>query len=64
MLHQYEKDSLHYQVIANAAHRIEKVAMEVSDLYKDDLSSNEKLQLRKKCLIGYFNELNSLLQSM
>lgn len=64
MLHQYEKDSLHYQVIANAAHRIEKVAMEVSNLYKDDLLSSEKLQLRKNCLIGYFNELNNLLQSM
>ena len=64
MLHQYEKDSLHYQVIANAAHQIEKYATEVSNLYKDDLFSNEKLQLRKDCLIRWFNELNNLLQSM
>jgi hypothetical protein len=64
MLHQYEKDSLYYQEIANAAHQMEKYATEVSNLYKDDHVSNEKLQLRKACLIGWFNELNNLLQSM
>ena len=56
-----EKSALHYKVIANTAHKIEKVANELSILYKDSFISNERIELRKKHLKKYFDELTNLI---
>jgi len=61
---QSEKDALHADVIANTAHKIEKVSQELSSLYKESFINNERVQLRKNHLIKYFNELNELIQSL
>lgn len=61
---QSEKDALHFDVIANTSHKIEKVAKELSSLYKDPFLSNEKIQLRKKHLATYFSDLNYLMQTI
>ena len=59
-----DKDALHYDVVANTAHKIEVVAKELSSLYKDSFINNDRVQLRKKHLIKYFNELNNLIQTI
>lgn len=59
---QSNKDALHAKVIANTAHKIEKVSQELSSLYKDSFINNERIELRKKHLCQYFNELNELMQ--
>lgn len=61
---QSDKDALHVDVIANTAHKIEKVAQELSSLYKDSFINNDRVQLRKNHLVKYFNELNELMQSL
>lgn len=61
---QSEKNALHFSVIAATAHKIEKVAQELSSLYNDSFISNERIQLRKNHLIKYFNELNNLMQTI
>lgn len=61
---QSDKDALHADIIANTAHKIEKVSRELSSLYKDSFINNERVQLRKNHLIRYFNELNELMQSL
>ena len=61
---QSDKNALHYDVVANTAHKIEKVSQELSSLYKDSFINNDRVQLRKKHLAKYFNELNELMQSL
>ena len=61
---QSDKDALHAQVIAGTAHKIEKVAQELSSLYKDSFINNDRVQLRRNHLVKYFNELNELMQSL
>lgn len=61
---QFDKDALHAKVIADTAHKIEKVAQELSSLYKDSFINNDRVQLRKNHLVKYFNELNELMQSL
>jgi len=61
---QSDKDALHASVIANTAHKIEKVSQELSSLYKESFINNERVQLRKNHLVKYFNELNELMQSL
>ena len=61
---QSDKDALHADIIANTAHKIEKVSRELSSLYKDSFINNERVQLRKNHLVKYFNELNELMQSL
>lgn len=61
---QSDKDALHAKVIADTAHKIEKVAQELSSLYKDSFINNDRVQLRKNHLVKYFNELNELMQSL
>jgi len=61
---QSDKEALHYDVIANTAHKIEVVSKELSSLYKDSFINNERVQLRKNHLVKYFNELNNLLQTI
>lgn len=60
---QSDKDALHYEVIAQTAHKIEKVAKELSCRYKDSFINNERIELKKKHLLKYFDELSKLMQS-
>ena len=59
---QSDKDSLHYEVVAQTAHKIEKVATELSRLHKDSILDNKRIELRKKHLLKYLYELSNLLQ--
>lgn len=59
-----EKIALHYKVIADTAHKVEKVSEELSSLYKEDFFRKDRVDLRKRHLLKYFNELNELLQSI
>ena len=59
-----EKIALHFSAIAATAHKIEKVAEELSSLHKEPFISNERIQLRKNHLAKYFNELNNLMQTI
>lgn len=61
---QSDKDALHYDVIANTAHKIEKVAEELANLHRDSIINNDRIKLRKLHLCKYFNELNSYLQTI
>lgn len=63
-MYQDEKDALHAKVIADTAHKIKKVANELSDLYKGSFINTERVELRKRHLIKYFNELNELMQTI
>ena len=54
--------ALHYEVISNVAHKIEKVSEELSSLYKDSFFSVERVNLRKEHLKKYVKELEELLK--
>ena len=56
-----EKIALHYKVIANMAHKIEKVSKELSVLYTDSIFNEKRANLRKKCLEEYVKILEELL---
>lgn len=58
-----DKTALHYSVIANTAHKIERVTEELSDLYKADWFQASRVELRKKHLAKYFQELQQLINS-
>lgn len=57
-----EKTVLHYQVIANMAHTIEKVAIDLADLNNAGYANSDKINLRKQHLAKYFSELARLVQ--
>ena len=54
---QTDKMSLHYEVLANQAHKIEKVARELAALYKASRIDNERVNLKEKHLQQYLKEL-------
>lgn len=54
---QTDKMSLHYEVLANQAHKIEKVARELVALYKAPRIDNERVNLKEKHLQQYLKEL-------
>ena len=56
-----EKIALHYKVIANMAHKIEKVSKELSVLYTDSIFNEKRANLRKKSLEKYIKILEELL---
>lgn len=56
-----DKIALHYEVISNVAHKIEKVSEELSSLYKDSFFNIERANLRKEHLKKYVKELEELL---
>ena len=61
---QSDKNALHQHVIAITAHKIEKVSQELSSLYKNSFINNKRIELRKRHLSQYFNELNELMQTI
>ena len=56
-----EKIALHYKVIANMAHKIEKVSKELSVLYTDSIFNEKRANLRKKHLEEHVKVLEVLL---
>lgn len=56
-----DKIALHYKVIADTAHKIEKVSKELSILYTDSIFNEKRANLRKKHLEEYIKELEVLL---
>lgn len=56
-----DKIALHYEVISNIAHKIEKVSKQLSSIYKDSYFDEKKADIRKKHLKRYLRELNELL---
>ena len=56
-----DKIALHYKVIANTAHKIEKVSKELSVLYTDSIFNEKRYNLRKKCLEEHIKVLEELL---
>lgn len=60
---QSDKIALHYNVIAQTAHKIERVAEELSKLYKADWFEESRVELRKKHFAKYVEELKQLINS-
>ena len=56
-----DKIVLHYKVIADMAHKIEKVSKELSVLYTDSIFNEKRVNLRKKSLEKYIKILEELL---
>ena len=56
-----DKIALHYKVIANMAHKVEKVSKELSVLYTDSIFNEKRANLRKKSLEKYIKILEELL---
>lgn len=59
---QTDKMSLHYEVLANQAHKIEKVARELVALYKASRTNNTRIDLKEKHLQQYLKELVAEIQ--
>lgn len=58
-----DKTALHYEVISNVAHKIEKVSKELSSIYKASYFDEKRANLRKGHLKKYIKELEELLNS-
>ena len=56
-----DKIALHYKVIADMAHKVEKVSKELSVLYTDSIFNEKRVNLRKKHLEKYSKILEELL---
>lgn len=59
----FEEIALHYEVIAQTAHKIERVAEELSKLYQDDWFEESRVELRKNHFAKYVEELKQLIYS-
>lgn len=60
---QSDKTALHYSVISNTAHKIEKVAKELSDVYNASYFNEKKANLRKEHLKKYMKQLEELINN-
>lgn len=56
-----DKIALHYKVIADMAHKVEKVSKELSVLYTDSIFNEKRVNLRKESLEKYIKILDELL---
>lgn len=56
-----DKIALHYKVIADMAHKVEKVSKELSVLYTDSIFNEKRVNLRKESLEKYIKVLEGLL---
>ena len=61
---QSDKDALHFDVIANTAHKVEIVAQDLASMYRNNIISVKDMKRKKEHLCKYFNELNNLLQTI
>lgn len=60
---QSDKTALHYSVISNTAHKIEKVAKELSAAYNASYFNEKKVNLRKEHLKKYMKQLEELINN-
>ena len=60
---QSDKTVLHYRVISNTAHKVEKVAKELSVIYDASYFNEKKANLRKEHLKKYMKELEELINN-
>lgn len=61
MITDSEKIASRYKVIANLAHKVEKISKELSVLYTDSIFNEKRANLRKKCLEEHIKVLETLL---
>ena len=54
---QTERQALHYKVIANTAHKVEKIARQLATLYKESYINNNEIDRNLKNLERYYDEL-------
>ena len=54
---QTERQALHYEVIANTAHKVEKIARQLTTLYNDSYINNNEIDRNLKNLERYYDEL-------
>ena len=54
---QTERQALHYEVVANTAHKVEKIARQLATLYNDSYINNNEINRNLKNLERYYNEL-------
>ena len=59
-----DRIALHYDVIANTAHKVEKVSEELASLYRENFFSVSRAELRRQHLAKYAKELKSLLSTI
>ena len=60
---QSDKTSLHYSVISNMAHKVEKVAKELSALYNASYFNEKETNLKKEHLKEYMKQLEELMNN-
>lgn len=58
-----DKTALHYDVIANTAHKIELVSKELSSLYKSSYFNTHRAKIKKEHLKQYIEELQKLYEN-
>ena len=54
---QTERQALHYEVIANTAHKVEKIARQLATLYNASYINNNEIDRNLKNLERYYDEL-------
>ena len=54
---QTERKALRYEVIANTAHKVEKIARQLTTLYNDSYINNNEIDRNLKNLERYYDEL-------
>ena len=55
-----DKTILHYEVIANTAHKIEKIAKELAVSYRNSILDTKRAEIRNKVLEQYIKELTKI----
>ena len=55
-----DKTILHYEVIANIAHKIEKVAKDLAVSYRNSILDTKRAEIRNKVLEQYIKELTKI----
>ena len=55
-----DKTILHYEVIANIAHKIEKVAKDLAASYRNSILDTKRAEIRNKVLEQYIKELTKI----
>lgn len=61
---QSEKTALHYNVISNTAHKVEKVAKELSVMYNASYFYEKNANLKKEHLKKYIKQLEELINNI
>ena len=54
---QTERQALRYEVIANTAHKVEKIARQLATLYNDSYINNNEINRNLKNIERYYDEL-------